>query len=114
MNVMGESPLFATGYLAFHDNVFVRIIEILRGPNPNWVASASTAHISTDLYGAHFAIDGLEVDTNTNFWNNDEGQDFGWFQLDLGEEYFISAVNITYRLDWTLMDFIFPRKDIKR
>ena len=73
---------------------------MMAGPNPNWLPSASSIHNgNTVSYGANLAIDGIEVEANFGFWHNNEMTDFGWFQLDLGEEYYIKAVNISNRRD---------------
>ena len=79
----------------------------MKGPNPNWLASASSSHSgNTADFGAHFAIDGIEVKIEGNYWHNDESTLFGWFQLDMGIEYYVKAVNISTRLsNWETFDF---------
>ena len=69
----------------------------MKGPNGNWTASASSIHLGT--YFPRYAIDGRIVSSTTGFFHNNEHTTYGWFQLDLGKDYYVRAVEVFHRLD---------------
>ena len=70
-----------------------------KGPNAAWTASASSFHQGLTQYQPSYAIDGVEAPTNLNIFVNGDNSQLEWFQLDLGQSYYVKAVEIVYRSD---------------